>query len=169
MKRAISFILAVMMCLSLCACGGGGSKTSELVLDETCSISAYDITVTGFDFTEKATFPDGGGYNLQPRAGYVTANLYFDVKYNGKTTTFSSNFSPDVIDYNDGFEFELEEFYFYDSGIHAWLNMGEIEPLTPKFSCKASFFVPLEVKENTSAPLFVKFVIDNIEVIYKVR
>ena len=79
MKRAISFILAVMMCLSLCACGGGGSKTSELVLDETCSISAYDITVTGFDFTEKATFPDGGGYNLQPRAGYVTANLYSDI------------------------------------------------------------------------------------------
>ena len=194
MKKAISLLLALVMCLSLCACGGGNDtpstpdtteatqtptteateaptepETIELVIGETYSFPAFDITITGFDFTQKATFPDGDGFNLVPQDGYVTANLYYDVKYTGKTTFHSSYLSPAWIDYNDGYVFNLETFYYYDSGVDAWLNSGDIDPLTPEFSCKACFFVPLEVSENTDAPLFVTFKIGDIEAIYSVR
>ena len=191
MKKAISLLLALVMCLSLCACGGGNDtpeKTEatqaptteateaptepeaiELVIGETYSFPAFDITITGFDFTEKATFPEGGSFSLRPQDGYVTANLYYDVKYTGKATYYSSYLSPAYIDYNDGYMFSLETFYYYDSGVDAWLNSGDIDPLTPEFPCKACFFVPLEVSENTSATLFVKFMIGDTEAIYTVR
>lgn len=199
MKKVIFLLLALVMCLSLCACGGNSNtpetteatqtptteatqaptteateaptepETIELVIGETYSFPAFDITITGFDFTEKATFPDGDGFNLLPQNGYVTANLYYDVKYTGKSTYYSSYLSPAFIDYNDGYMFTLETFYYYDSGVDAWLNSGDIDPLTPEFSCKACFFVPLEVSENTDAPLFVKFVIGDNEAIYTVR
>ena len=194
MKKAISLLLALVLCLSLCACGGGNDapntpetteatqaptaeatevstepETIELVIGETYSFPAFDITITGFDFTEKATFPDGGSFSLRPQDGYVTANLYYDVKYTGKATYYSSYLSPFYIDYNDGYMFNLETFYYYDSGVDAWLNSGDIDPLTPEFPCKACFFVPLEVSENTDAPLFVKFMIGDTEAIYTVR
>ena len=194
MKKAISLLLALVMCLSLCACGGGNDapntpetteatqaptaeatevstepETIELVIGETYSFPAFDITITGFDFTEKATFPDGGSFSLRPQDGYVTANLYYAVKYTGKATYYSSYLSPFYIDYNDGYMFNLETFYYYDSGVDAWLNSGDIDPLTPEFPCKACFFVPLEVSENTDAPLFVKFMIGDTEAIYTVR
>ena len=195
MKKAISLLLALVLCLSLCACGDSNdtskennseastmapvaeptetepteSGTIELVLGETYSLPLFDITITGFDFTEKATFPEGGSFSLRPQNGYVTANLYYNVNYTGKTQFFSSGFSPAFIDYNDGYIFNLETFYYYDSGVDAWLNSGDIDPLCPEFSCKACFFVPLEVSENTDAPLFVKFNIGDNGVIYKVR
>ena len=195
MKRIISLLLALVLCLSLCACGGSNNtpettvatqaptteptteatgaptepETIELAIGETYSFPAYDITITGFDFTPKATFPDGGGFNLVPKNGYVVANLYYDVKYTGKSTFYSSGLAPSVIDYDDGYAFLLETFYYYDIGLDAWLNSGDIDPLTPEFSCKACFFVPLEVSENTEAPLFVKFKPGNSEAIYTVR
>lgn len=192
MKKTISLLLALVMCLSLCACGDGNDASEatevkeepieteapatestelesiELVIGETYSLPAFDITITGFDFTEKATFPDGDGFSLVPQNGYVTANLYYDVKYTGKATFFSSNLSPAWLDYNDGYTFNLETFYYYDHGVDAWLNSGDIDPLTPEFSCKACFFVPLEVSENEDAPLFVKFLIGENDVIYTV-
>ena len=192
MKKTISLLLALVMCLSLCACGGGSSDSSEtteathaptaeetealaepeaieLVLGETYSLPLFDITITGFDFTEKATFPEGGSFCLRPQDGYVTANLYYDVNYTGKAKFYSTGFSPALIDYNDGYTFYLETFYYYDTGVDAWLNSGDIDPLCPEFSCKACFFVPLEVSENKDAPLFVKFNIGDNGVIYKVR
>lgn len=194
MKKTISLLLALVLCLSLCACSGGNDtpdtpetteatqapttevteaptepETIELVIGETYSFPAFDITISGFDFTEKATFPDGGSFSLRPQDGYVTANLYYDVKYTGKATYYSSYLSPFYIDYNDGYMFNLETFYYYDSGVDAWLNSGDIDPLTPEFPCKACFFVPLEVSENTDAPLFVKFMIGDNEAIYTVR
>lgn len=200
MKKTISLLLAIVLCLSLCACGGANGDTPatteaaqaptteevqvttteateaptepepiELVLGETYSLPAFDITITGFDFTQKATFPDGEGFNLLPQNGYVTANLYYDVKYTGKAAYHSSYLSPACIDYNDGYTFTLETFYYYDIGVDAWLNSGDIDPLTPEFSCKACFFVPLEVSENEEAPLFVKFFIGENEAIYTVR
>lgn len=192
MKKTKSLILALMMCLSLCACGGNEKPETnedvettietealatepsepeaiELMLGETYTLPLFDITITGFDFTEKATFPEGGSFSLKPQDGYVTANLYYDVNYTGKTKLYSTGFSPALIDYNDGYTFYLETFYYYDTGVDAWLNSGDIDPLCPEFSCKACFFVPLEVSENTDAPLLVKFNIGDNGVIYKVR
>ena len=91
------------------------------------------------------------------------------MKYTGKTTYYSSYLSPLSIDYNDGYIFGLETFYYFDTGVEAWLNSGDIDPLSPAFSCKACFFVPLEVKDNEEAPLFVKFNLCGEDVIYRVR
>ena len=83
MKKTISLLLALVMCLSLCACGSKddpskvneASKTAEtsqeteppketeapeavnLVLGETASFENFEITVTNFDFTAKAENP----------------------------------------------------------------------------------------------------------------
>jgi len=116
-----------------------------------------------------ATSPDTDDPSFQPRDGYVTANLYYNVKYTGKAACSSSYLSPLYIDYNDGYMFNLERFYYYVSGIDAWINIGDVDPLTPEFPCKACFYVPLEVSENTDAPLFVKFKIGDNEAIYSVR
>ena len=179
MKKIMSVLLALVISLTLCACGSDAPEATEfqempivteapateptepeiieLVIGETYSLPAFDITITGFDFTQKATFPDGEGFNLVPKDGYVTANLYYDVKYTGKTTFYSSYLAPSWLDYNDGYIFNLETFYYYDTGLDAWLNSGEIDPLTPEFSCKACFFVPAEVMNEEANPVVISF------------
>lgn len=47
MKRVLSFVLALMMCLSLCACGGGSTKTlskDEMLANATTAF-AHEITL----------------------------------------------------------------------------------------------------------------------------
>lgn len=50
MKRAISLILAVMMCLSLCACGGE-KGSNNLSLGQTASTDLVDFTLEHSEFT----------------------------------------------------------------------------------------------------------------------
>ena len=48
MKKAISLLLALAMCLSLCACGGGqasGTKSSELKIGDTAKGQLFDVTI----------------------------------------------------------------------------------------------------------------------------
>ena len=131
----------------------------ELKLGETYSIpDSVDITITKFDFSQKATSPDSDGINLIPSSSdYVCANLYYDVKYTGKTKTYSDYFKPSHLDYDNGYTFDLETFYYYDNKVKSWLNSGDIEPLTPEFSCKACFFVPKEVENNKDKPVVIIF------------
>ena len=189
MRRTIALALALLICLYLCACGSRNiaeitniEETSivteetisepdsiELVLGETYSLPLFDVTITGFDFTEKATFPEGGSFTVTPKAGYVTANLYYDVKYTAKAALDSSWLTPGFLYYDDGYSFILEKFYYYDASFDSWLNSGTIDPLTPEFPCKACFFVPVEVSENAEASLYIQFDVGNKEAIYKVR
>ena len=183
MNKTISLLLALVMCLSLCACGSKddpskvneASKTAEtsqeteppketeapeavnLVLGETASFENFEITVTNFDFTAKAENPQKGkGGALIPSNGETVANIYFDVKYNGKRAISFPFFSCEVV-YGDGYTFYSERIWFYDNGVDAWLNTGTIEPLTPKFGSVFSFFVPEEVRDNQENTLSVIF------------
>lgn len=193
MKKAICLFLALALCAVLGACGAKEAPEVDKIQDfvvgmdvpetevmeateqekiqleigDTYSFPAFDITITGFDFSEKASFPDGEGHNLLPQKGYVTANLYYDIKYTGKTTMHSSFISPNWLDYNDGYSFDITTFYYYDNGVEAWLNSGDIDPLTPEFSCKACFFVPEEVKNEEGNPLFIDFYLNSF--IVKIR
>ena len=175
MKKVLALVLALVLVLSLAACGGSGEKKEdtadkteatesedqgykEIKIGETYSVPDFaDITITKFDFSEEATSPDSDGINLRPNDGYVCANIYYDVKYIGKSKADSSEFKPGWLDYNDGYVFNLETFYYYNTGIDSWLNLGEIDPLSPEFSCKACFFVPVEVKNNEGNPLCIGF------------
>ena len=132
------------------------SENVILKLNETVTLGDYEFTVTGIDFTDSALDPSKDGSiedSLNPRDGYTCINIYFQAKYNGKTKIMFPYFANWGVDYNDGFIFESEREWFYDAGIKAWLNFGEIQPLTPVFDCIYSFFVPLEVRDNQDAPL----------------
>ena len=82
MKKRMALLLSAALMLSLTACGGGtepkeadssGSTSSTasssatesangmLVVGEPYATGAFDITVTGFDFTEQAENPNGDG------------------------------------------------------------------------------------------------------------
>lgn len=197
MKKTVSLILALVLCLSICACGGNSGKETSaateapvqttqqteaeteptvpeaqnLVQGETYSFGKYDITITGFDFTEKAENPEKGkGGNLIPSSGKTVANIYLNVKYNGKSAASYPFFFCEVV-YGDGYTFNSERVWYYNKGLDAWLNSGEIEPLTPEFGSVISFFVPEEVRDNQENALSVLFFDSGTEpfAVYSVR
>ena len=197
MKKAISLLLALVLCLSLCACGGNTEKETptetsapeqttqptqaeteptvpeakDLILGETYSFGDYDITITNFDFTAKAENPEKGkGGNLIPSSGKTVANIYFNVKYNGKSAISYPSFFCQVV-YGDGYTFNSERVWYYANDVDAWLNVGKIEPLTPEFGNVVSFFVPEEVRDNQENTLSVFFYNSGTEpfAVYKVR
>ena len=113
MKKRMALLLSAALMLSLTACGGGteseeadgsGSTSSSatestngmLVVGEPYATGAFDITVTGFDFTEQAENPNGDG-DLVPGDGYITANVYYTVKYTGKAAASGTLFQPAVL------------------------------------------------------------------------
>ncbi len=128
---------------------------TALVVGETVSTGLYDITVTGFEYTEDADSPDED-YGFAPRDGYVTANLYYTLKYNGKSEMNGAMLAPVVLRYGDGYTFLPEQFWFYAPDLEGWLNSGTVLPLSPEFPCKACFFVPQEVETEKGNPLSIE-------------
>lgn len=167
MKKLFSLLLVFAMILSLCACDRKGEDVT-LVFNEKTTISDYEITITDFFFSDKAYHPEKSDGAIVPNDGYTCANISFLAKYNGKTKSNFPFFGAQI-DYNNGYTFETERQWFYDTSINAWLNSGEIEPLTPEFSCQYSFFVPNEVKENKENPLNVIFYLNKTRIICSIR
>lgn len=132
------------------------NENIQLVAGETYSTTLFDITITGFDFSEKAENPNGDNH-FRPGDGYVTANLYYTIKYTGKAKTDGTIFAPSALFYGDGYTFNIEKFWFYKESSNGWLNSGDVQPLTPEFPCKACFFVPKEVESEKGNKLFIDF------------
>lgn len=197
MKKLLCLLLALALLPALAACGSdetpesagdpvssaGASSAADasspdeepeapeenvLELNQTVTVGEFEITVTGFDYTEKALSPDGQGSNLIPKDGYVSANVYFNTKYNGKNA-ITAPYIGAVINYGDGYNFSPERMWYYDQGYDTWLNSGEIDPLTPAFDCVYSFFVPFEVRDQEDAPLQVTFSMGGETLVYPVR
>lgn len=136
-------------------------EDNQLVVGETYSTSLFDITITGFDFSDKAENPNGDNH-LRPNDGYVTANLYYTIKYTGKTKASDTMFAPSALRYGDGYVFNRTEYWFYVETLDGWLNISDgIQPLTPEFPCKACFFVPEEVETEKGMPLSIDFLNHN--------
>lgn len=131
---------------------------TQLVIGETYSTPTFDITITGFDFSEKAINPNGDNH-IRPSDGNVTANLYYTIKYTGKGQAHETMFAPSALLYGDGYTFNLTKYWFYDEGVDGWLNGSSngIQPLTPEFPCKACFFVPEEVENEKGNSLSIEF------------
>lgn len=70
MKKAISLILALMMCLSLCACSGGSEK-NVLHLWETASTDVVDFSIDDAAFTIYASATHNATY-LKPTESKTT-------------------------------------------------------------------------------------------------
>lgn len=62
MKRIAAFLLALVMTLSLAACGGGGVGTSKLALGETVSTDIIDFSLKDAKFCYYASAVRGAGY-----------------------------------------------------------------------------------------------------------
>ena len=188
MKKILLLVLASALILSLTACGGEDAPTASdvsstpsvapsgtiendsglLVVGEPYSTGAFDITITGFDFTTNADNPNGDG-NFAPGDGYVTANVYYTIKYTGKAVGSSTLFKPSVLNYGDGYHFDLTKFWFYKESSNGWLNSGDVQPLAPEFPCKACFFVPEEVMAEKSNSLSISFLNSSPEMVYSPR
>ena len=165
--------------------GGGGEESEnpsdtttnediQLPVGETYSLGAFDITITGFDFTEEAVDPDPDGTGFRPKDGYVSANLYYTIKFTGKAEVGFVRCAPSTLFYGDGYVFNnVDKFWYYDES-YGWTDnsSSSIQPLTPEFPCKACFFVPKEVeteKGNALSIMFMNFDSDNTQIYFSPR
>lgn len=123
MKKAISLLLALVMCLSLCACGGGNDtpetteaspKSSELKVGDTATGQLFDITIqsveaidkieNGFVWhmwspAEQTTYQD-----ITAEEGYTIVKITYSYTYKGKE---KGEFGFEIsLDYDDGYAFD---------------------------------------------------------------
>ena len=163
MKKTLSLILALVLCLGLCACGGGEKETTpsettvpeatvppttekpqkiELYLNEAITLGDYEFTITDVEFvksysTSLSHYSTGDGY------------YYIKVDYLVKNISKTTKWTPIkclTVDYDDGYIFEIFKSYRdvaqYDGGAE---NPAEMAPLSGSVDCRAYIPVPEEV------------------------
>jgi hypothetical protein len=122
MKKTISLLLALVLCLSLCACGGGSDapatkapeKSSELNVGDTATGQLFDITIQSVEPIEKIE----NGYvwhmwspeekttyqDITAEEGYTIFKIVYSYKYTGKE---SGEFCFELsLDYDNGYTFD---------------------------------------------------------------
>ena len=184
MKKALSLLLALVMCLSLCACGGDKTnETSNKASNETTTppteeviqnkigdaVSTDIVEVILTNVTYEARFND-----VTPKDGYSFVVIEFSMKNVGKndlkhfpSVNGGSSVIPGSIvwvDYNDGYTFAFDDVVGkdgqnYDDSCFDFPNtyISDLKPLSDAVAFKIAICVPNEVVENTAAPLAIKF------------
>lgn len=183
MKKILSAILALALCLSLCACSIDLSNTQddsptvqqaefgdvvmvgdvELVMSEDI-LTASQINSDKSYHNEFMTTDLSVGNSVDVASdGYTLVVISYTIKNVGKEKTVFAELAG--LNYNDGYIYEAKEQYcstgdpmdswklFTSSGVY-------VNPLTT-LECKAYLSVPEEVFSNTEAPL--KLTIGNYE------
>ena len=126
-----------------------------LKYNEHVVIGDYDVCVKDFYYSDRATDPDKDSSAVMARDDYCYANIILEAKYNGKTEKeFPFSFGSCALNYGDGYIFNSEREWFYDTSLKAWLNQGGVRPLTPAFGMAFNIEVPIEVRDNKSETLF---------------
>ena len=184
MKKVLALLLALVLVLSLAACGGNSDSGKEKK-DDTSSQAekVYSIGDTAKTDTTEIVVSNVQFNNMYNKYYADEGNQYiivdFSIKNIGKTaltnwittnhgTTFLLYDIP-YVDYNNGYEFEV-----YPHVGHLSLAMfSDLKPLGKAITITSPIQVPEEVKTNTSAPLLVKLRVPNStgteELTYKVR
>lgn len=144
-------------------------------MGETVSTGVVDISLDSVEFFDCLFNVKNEDYLTQipkddPRAEtcYRSDNPYYakdnetvvKVTYTIKNTGKEKVHSIDrfEVDYNDGYTFELPSASdTWDADFNQYVNSGDIEPLSDSVTYLNALVVPVEVKDNTSAPLLVKF------------
>lgn len=122
MKKTIALLLAFVLCLSLCACGGGNdvsaeetpAKASELKVGDTAVGQLFDVTIKSVEAVdkiengyvwhmwspeEKTTYQD-----VTAEEGYTIIKITYSYTYKGKE---SGEFGFELLlDYDDGYTFD---------------------------------------------------------------
>lgn len=171
-------------------------ETQELTLGNTISTDNWEFTLTHVTFgtnlckeTEsddymiidgdyETTFTYGGEtYNLSYVAedGRAFVAVAYTMKYNGKEALDTFNQFPKLkVDYNGGYLFEDSPYTggslsIKVDGVFQSFDSPTIEPLSPAAEYRDCFDVPIEVMENTNAPVKIIVTLDGIDYIYSAR
>lgn len=190
MKRIITLALAVLLCLSLCACGG---DKGQYPIGSVLSTDVVEFSISRFEYAEKlknATFQTGKapdpGYLLpteekqdnnpfEADEGKIMMSFSYTIKNISKEKiTFPVNLGI-IADYNNGYEFTADANLI--KGDYVILSeTTSLDPLSGVYEARGYIEVPLEVMENEEATLFIKVSLPNdsnssktIDYTYKVR
>lgn len=212
MKKALSFLLALVMCLSLCACGGDENKTTEpestipeatvpptteappviYKIGDEISTDAMKVVLLNVEFADK--YFNHLNMVCDPvDDAYTFLVVEFSVQNIGKTN-FGGFSSPNggktteigdmvAVNYDDGYIFGADDVNCYNYGIvfdsqlmsyTGVKTINNLKPLSEATTAKVAIIVPNQVKENTDAPLCIRFLLQNsngdeVEVLYTIR
>ena len=135
MKKTISLLLALVMCLSLCACGSGNpSSDKSIVLNETRQTDKFEITLTQVEFATylvdpkdpyavptEAILPTDEPSDIKASEGKTLLMYSVNLKYIGKED-FVTVLGDFILNYGDGYTFTDHDVY-KSSGGGAWAQV----------------------------------------------
>ncbi len=161
MKNLLMLVLATIMCVSLCACGGGEKKV--YAVGKMVSTDCVELTLESFEFAETYNsigMPDGD----------IFAVLNLTVKNIGKTelshfetvdgNSYSLMYSGiPCIEYGDGYLFSYDDMLGSLDLCSTDLTLGDLKPLSDGMTVEVAIIIPSEVKNNEDNPLLVKMAV----------
>jgi len=181
MKKTLSLLLVLVMCLSLCACGSNAEPTeaptepetttlppteptepevTTLYLNQTVTIGDYELTVTDVRFVDKFViyFSTGSRQYGMPGGAPNWVVVSYSLKNVGKTdiTAVDHVFS---LEYSDGYTFESELYVHspHNPDIYTYGGTQEsyvtLDVLGREKYFLEAFNVPAAVAENPNEPL----------------
>ena len=116
MKKTLTLILALVLCLSLCACGGTKpSSDVSFKIGEAITIDGFEIVVDEFEYRE---LPEVATTSNKPLKGFGTK---VTVKNISKENRFF-DYTKVKLFYDDGFLFETDNHYtcLTDGVLYLW-------------------------------------------------
>lgn len=180
MKKFISMLLVGVMCISLCACGGNDTETTEpkedenmaLEIGDTYTSDSVEFTLERFEMAQMLSntmddtfllpdditeFASAERHPYFAEDGNVMVSYSYTINNVGKEEIDTVLWTIEL-DYNDGYTYEsetLDNDAFLSDGEWKTTTAGRtVAPLATKES-RGFLEVPLEVSENTEAPLKV--------------
>lgn len=187
MKKTISLLMALVLCLSLCACGGESNTSSadntptaqELSIGDIITTDIIEFSLTRVEFADQlkhTTFSTGqqpdteymlptteyqSNKTFVADEGYTFLSYSYSLKYTGKEEIEVETAMGISADYNNGYTFEVW------SDAYMWSNYISIDgdtklkPLDPPGEGRGCMKVPEEVSTNSTVPLKINISIPN--------
>lgn len=181
MKRIIAILLALMLYLPLCACGGAPLTTEKtnvinVQIGEAATSDTFEFTVNNVQFTEKVSLEAGKLYEpaaLGSGSGLVAGDgqTYVVVELSVKNMAKEDVNPQDLF---DAMKINYADGYLYDQSDAAWLDSAVpisgvfmIEPLTTD-NYRITFNCSAEVVSG-EAPLYLEanLLMNGTEAVYK--
>ena len=173
MKKVLALVLALVLVLSLVACGGGDKKENtgtipaEISLNDTITANDYEFSITKTEFLN-----DWSPIFGQPIEHYSDGSVFFVVhstlKNVGKTERLEP-FDFMTLEYGDGYTFHPVKICYYDTSLNSFVGYITVLPvLSDATPYLTGFEVPEQVKTGND-PLTINVSIYGEEYTYKVR
>lgn len=184
MKRTLALLLALVMCLSLAACGGNSQTSSTesqgdsvksteetetvskdepeiLHLNESVQVGDFELCIRDVRTAEKVSIGFvTGGKQFSPTNDYFVCVTY-SLKNIGKSS-LQANKGLFTLNYADGYKFSCDgNLYLHGSYRNLYEHGGTQEPfvelqvLGDEVYFLEAFDVPAQVVEDTESPLFL--------------